>query len=163
MPVLATPASPTILSRDDIRAFVRDVAGVVPNTGAINILLDGPLWADSDIDRGIRFTVAKYNAMTPISNVGQDSINIYVLLNGVVAFLLRSEGVRQLNQQATVQDGDVAPIGVEDKQALYAQQAKMFDEEFTIYARGIKTQLNMQSAYGGLGSGYRATSRYTHA
>ena len=33
-------------------------------------------------------------------------------------------------------------------------------EEFMKLARGIKTQLNMESAYGNLGSGYRSTSRF---
>ena len=163
MPIAATPANPTPLTRDDIRMYLRDVASQVPNTGVLNVLLENVNWSDADIDRGIRFTVARYNAMTPQTNATPATINIYVLLNGAVAILLRSEAIRQLVNQATVQDGDIAPIGIDDKQALYAQLAKTFDEEFTIYARGIKTQNNMESAYGGLGSGYRATSRYSHA
>lgn len=163
MPVVGTPAPPRQLTRDDIRGFMRDVAGQVPGTGALNVLLDNVEFSDADIDRSVRFTVAKYNAMTPQTVATPDTINLYVLLNGAVAFLLRSEAVRQLRNQATVQDGDVAPIGADDKQALYAQLAKQFDDEFVLYARGIKTQNNMEAAYGGLGSGYRAANRYTHA
>lgn len=163
MPVTATPVPPPLLTRDDIRGFLRDVAGEVPGTGALNTLLDNVLFSDVDIDRAIKFTVARFNAMTPVSRVSADTINLWVLLNGTVANLLNSESVRQLMNQASFQDGDVAPIGIDDKSAPYAQLAAKFSEEFQITARGIKTEANMNAAWGGLGSGYRATSRYHHA
>lgn len=163
MAVVATPATPPQLTRDDIRGFMRDVAGQVPGTGVLNVLLDNVEFSDADIDRAIKFTAARYNAMTPISRLAPDSIDLWVMLNGTVAWLLRSEAARQLRNQSTVQDGDVAPIGIDDKQALYSQMAQQFSDEFNASARGIKTQLNMQSFYGGLGSGYRATSRFHHA
>lgn len=159
MPITATPAAPRILSRDDIRLFMRDVAGQISNTGQENILLDNVEFNDDDIERAIRFTVSKYNAITPITLVTAGGINEYVLINGVVCWLLKSEAIRQLRNQATAQQGDVAPIGIDDKTQLYQALAKIFCDEFDIMARAIKTQKNMEAAYGGLGSGYASAAR----
>lgn len=163
MAVLATPVSPLPVTSDDVRAFMRDYAGQVPNTGALNVLLDDVEFSDTDIARAIRFTAYKYNAMTPVTNITPEVMNPYVLLLGTAAFLLRSESMRQLRNQATVQDGDVQPIGIDDKAQLYMQASKMIDDEYTQYARGIKTQMNMESAYGSIGSGYRSVARNHNA
>lgn len=162
MPVVVSPAQTQVLTRDEVRGFLRDVAGQIPNTGVINVLLDGPEFSDADIERAIKFTTARYNAITPISRLDPNSINPWVLLVGTSAFLMRSERFRQLRNQVTAQDGDVAPIGVDDKQALYDQVAAQCDEEFLRMARGIKTQLNMEESYGSFGSGYRSVSRFHH-
>lgn len=159
MPVVATPVTPTILNRDDIRMFMRDVPGQVPLTGQENILLDNVEFSDADVERAIVFTVAKYNAITPMSNISEAGLNKYVLLNGVVCFLLKSEAIRQLRNQATAQQGDVSPIGIDDKTQLYQQLSQLFCAEFDTMARAIKTQLNMESAFGGFGSGYANTAR----
>lgn len=163
MSVTATPSSPSVLLQDDVRAFMRDFAGMVPNTGRENILMDNVEFSDADLQRAIRFTVARYNAMTPITFTGENSINAYVLMVGVASWLLKSEAMRQLRNQATTQDGDVQPIGVDDKAQLYMQFSQMLGDEFEKYARGIKTQKNMEAAYGGLGSGYSTISRNHHA
>lgn len=162
MPVVVTPVQTPVLTRDEVRGFLRDVAGQIPNTGVINVLLDGPEFSDADIERAIKFTTARYNAITPISNLDPNRINAWVLLVGVSAFLMRSERFRQLRNQVTAQDADVAPIGVDDKQAFYDQIATQCDEEFLRMSRGIKTQLNMEECYGELGSGYRNVSRFHH-
>jgi hypothetical protein len=162
MPVTGTPVTTPVVTTDDVRGFLRDVAGQIPNTGVLNVLLDGPEYSDADLNRAIKFTVARYNAITPITLLDQNSINPWVLLVGTAAFLMKSEAFRQLRNQVTAQDGDVAPIGVDDKQAFYNQIAKMCDEEFMGMARGIKTQLNMEACYGSLGSGYRSVSRFHH-
>lgn len=160
MPITGTPAVVQAVTADDIRGFLRDVAGQIPNTGVINVLLDGCEFSDADIQRAIRFTVARYNAITPITRWDVNSLNSWVLLVGTTSFLMRSEALRQLRNQVTVQDGDIAPIGVDDKQALYNQMASQCDDEFLRMARAIKTQQNMEAAYGSFGSGYRSTSRF---
>ncbi len=162
MPVVGTPITTPLLTLDEIREFLRDVAGQIKNTGVINILLDGPEFSDDNIESSIKFTTARYNAITPISRVHPTSLNVWLLLVGCCAHLMKSEAFRQLRNQVTVQDGDVAPIGVDDKVALYNQMAALCDDEFKSLARGIKTQLNMESCYGSLGSGYRSVSRFHH-
>ncbi len=162
MPVIGTPITTPIVTRDEVRGFLRDVADGIPNTGVINVLLDGPEFSDADIERAIKFTTARYNAITPITCWAPNNINAWVLLIGVSAFLMKSEAFRQIRNQITAQDANVAPIGVDDKQSIYNQMAQSCDEEFLRLARAIKTQQNMEMAYGSLGSGYRSTSRYHH-
>lgn len=159
MSVVATPAPTPILTRDEIRGFMRDYPGPVPNTGVTNILLDNVEFSDDDLDRSVRFTVSRYNALTPVSNIQSGDVPLYILLLGASAFLLRSEAMRQIRNQATVQDGDVTPIGIDDKHVLYMNAAKMFSDEFLEMAKAVKIQRNMESCYGGFGSGYRGTAR----
>lgn len=159
MPVTGSPTTAPALTVDMIRMSIRDLAGAIPNTGVVNVLLDNVEFSDAEIQNAVAFTLDRYNAMTPVTNLPLANINRFVLLQGVVSFLLSSESYRQARNQATVQDGDVAPIGVDDKASLYAQMSQMADAKFEQYARGLKTQANMEAVYGGLGSGYRGGYR----
>ena len=145
------------LTTDDIRAFLRDQPKYNP------LLLDGIEFTDDDITKAIGLAVAKYDALTPISQSPRsgETLNEYVLLCGVCAILMRSEGNRQLRNQVTAQDGNIAPVGLDEKQALYSQWADYYQKEFDFHARQIKTQINLESCYGGFSSGYRYIGRYT--
>ena len=138
---------------------MRDYPGPVKDTGVLNVLLDNVEFSDADIDAALGYAVDLYNAMTPITFLGMAMIPRVVVLYGAVSHLMLSEGIRQLRNQATVQDGNVQPIGIDDKQALYQQWADWMRNQFNTMARAIKTQRNMESAWGGFGSGYQNTSR----
>ena len=144
------------LTTYDVRAFFRDQP-------KYNILIDGVEFSNEDIQRAIRWTVAKWNAFTPQSNDPLDgsTLNEYVLLFGVCAILLRSEGVRQLRNQVSYQDGNMPQVSMDEKQCPYAQWADRMQQEFDFHVRQIKTQNNMESCYGGLSSGYRYIGRWT--
>ena len=160
MPIVGTPATPVILSRDEIRRFMRDYAGEVKNTGVINILLDNVEFSDDDIAAAIKFTVNYYTFLPPIIGVFTEAtIPPVVLLFGTAAHLLTSEAMRQLRNQATVQDGDVQPIGIDDKFKDYLTASDWMRNQFKELAQRIKIQQNMQGAYGGLSSGYANTAR----
>jgi hypothetical protein len=160
MPVVGTPTAATILSRDKIRRFMRDYAGQVKDTGVINILLDNVEFSDADVADAIEFTVDYYTALPPIiGTFTEASIPSVVLLYGVSAHLLSSEAIRQLRNQATVQDGDVQPIGIDDKYQLYQNASNWMKDQFKEMAQRIKIQLNMRGAYGGLASGFANTAR----
>lgn len=163
MPVTATPTDAQPLVLDDIRGFMRDVAGRVPGTGVENILFDLPEFSDADIQRAIKFTTARFNIMTPISNDPIGGMNIWLLLIGVCEFLVTSEAFRQGRNQLTYSDGDVAPIGLDDKQQMYLAMAAMLKAEFEEKAKAFKVSRNAESCYGSLGSGYRNVSRFQHA
>lgn len=125
-----------------------------------NILLDDVQFTDQELDLAMEMATSAYNAVTPQSNVTPSTFpHKYVLLIGTVRFLLMSESFLQVRNQATVQDGDIAPIGIDDKAALYAQMAQGLKAEWDELVRGIKTQLNMESAYNTLGSGYLNVTR----
>lgn len=159
MAVIGYPVASTIPTREQIRRFMRDYPGPVKDTGVLNVLLDNVEFSDADIDAALGNAVDLYNVMTPITTLSMDAIPRPVILYGAVSHLMLSEGMRQLRNQATVQDGNVQPIGIDDKQALYQQWADWMRNQFTTMARGVKTQRNMEAAWGGLSSGYRNTSR----
>lgn len=160
MPIVGTPTTTQILSRDKIRRFMRDYAGQVKDTGVINILLDNVEFSDADVQDAIEFTVNFYTALPPIIGIFTESmIPPVVLLYGVTAHLLNSEAIRQLRNQATVQDGDVQPIGIDDKYQLYQAASEWHRQRFQELAQRIKVQINMRGAFGGLSSGYANTAR----
>ncbi len=155
MPVqVSTNAVP--LTTDDVREFLRDQP-------KYNILIEGVEFSNEDIARAIRWTVSKWNAITPQSNdpVTGETLNEYVLLFGVASILLRSEGVRQLRNGVNYQDGNMPQVGIDEKQNLYAGWADSMKAEFDFHARQIKTQNNMEACYGGLSSGYKYIGRWT--
>ena len=159
MPVTATPTTPTVVSRDQVRMFMRDRA-------ENNILLDEVQFTDKELELALAMAVSAFNSVTPQSNMTPSSFPqwlMYVLLIGTVRFLLMSESFMQVRNQATVQDGDIAPIGISDKAALYSQLAQNLKQEWDELVRGIKTQNNMESAYNRLGSGYVNTSRFNRS
>lgn len=155
MPVVGTPVTPTVVTKDQVRMFMRDRADN-------NILLDDIQFTDNELNLALEMTVSAFNCVTPQTNFAPQSFPThlrYLLLIGTTRFLLMSESFMQARNQTTVQDGDIAPIGISDKASLYAQMAQNLKSEWDALTRGIKTQQNLESAYGTLSSGYRNTSR----
>ncbi len=163
MPITGTPTETPPITQDDIRMFMRDVAGQVPGTGVENVLFDLPEFSSDDISRALRFTVARFNVTGLPSNDLQENINIWLLLIGTCEMLMYSEAFRQQRNQLSYQDGDVAPIGLDDKQSLYLTMAATLKAEFETRVMTFKASRNMESCYGSLGSGYRAVSRFHHS
>ena len=156
MPIVATPTTPLRLTEDQIRRFMRDY----PDK---NILLDDVEFSVEDINAGLDMVVGKYNATTPVSSFTVNNLPVhfdYVLLLGVTAYLIRSCAILQLRNQATVQDGDIAPIGIDDKYPLYLQLSETLWGEWDRMVRGIKDQTNMQAAYGCVSSGFINVHRF---
>ena len=159
MPVVASPASPNVVTKDQVRMFMRDRADK-------NILLDTVQFTDDELNLAMDMAVSGFNAVTPQSNFTPQTFPShlkYLLLIGTTRFLLMSESFLQARNQATVQDGDIAPIGIDDKAQLYAQLSASLKAEWDELTRGVKTQNNMEGAYNSLGSGYRNTSRFNHS
>lgn len=155
MPVLI-PTNKSPLTVEDIRMFLRDLPTKNP------LLLEQLEFEDADLNRAMQFALDKYNAMTPQTNVPAPSyLNRWVLMVGTCSILLRSEGLRQLRNQLITQDGNIAPVGLDEKQALYLQWADNLQAEFDGLSRQIKTQNNMEACYDGLSSGYRYIGRWT--
>jgi hypothetical protein len=154
MSVVGTPTTPFVITRDQVRMFLRDRADQ-------NILLDDVQFSDSELSFAIEMAVESYNAVTPASALTPSNFpNKYVLLIGTVKFLLSSESFLQIRNQATWSDGDVQNLGLHDKAAAYAQLAQQLKAEWDELTRGLKTQQNLEGAYNRLSSGYRSTSRF---
>jgi len=159
MPVVATPATPIILTVDQVRRFMRDY----PNK---NILLDDVEFSIDDVNQGIEMVTSRFNVLTPqsyFSASGWPTNLQYLLLLGVAAYLIKSCAFLQLRNQATYQDGDIAPIGIDDKYPLYIQFAQILDNEWMQLAQAVKIQNNLECAYGSLSSGYRNVARFHHS
>lgn len=163
MPITATPTTTLVISQDDIRGFLRDIAGQIPNSGSTNIMFDLPEFSDAEMQRAIKFTAARYNVMAPPSSDAVDNINSWIMLIGCSEFLMMSESFRQTRNKATYQDGDVQPVGLDDKTELYVSLAQMCKAEFEVVAKNFKISRNLESCYGNIGSGYRAVSRFFHS
>lgn len=159
MPIVATPATPVILTVDQVRRFMRDY----PDK---NILLDDVEFTQEDINQGVEMVTSKYNIITPQTVITPQgwAINAqYLLLLGVAAYLIFSAAQLQLRNQATYQDGDIAPIGIDDKYPMYIQLYQQMNSEWMQLAQQVKIQNNLEAAYGCLASGYRNTSRFHHS
>ena len=141
---IAPNAAP--LTMDVIRMFLRDQPDKNP-------LLEDVEWSDEEINNAIDLAVAKYNVMTPITHTAPEQMNAWLLLTGVCCVLFRSEGTRQLRNQVQAQDGGIAPVGLDEKEAQYMRWADHFCQEFERVARAVKTQANMEGGWGGLTSG----------
>jgi hypothetical protein len=128
-----------VLTPDDVREFMRDF----PDR---NILVDGVEFEDKDIERAIRMTIDMGNAIArPTSYTETTFPNRYVLQMGVCSYLLKSEGLRQLRNEAMYQDGNIQPVGLDNKQQAYAALAMQYLQEFTQMLTAIKVQQNLTS------------------
>lgn len=156
MPIVGTPTTPVVISQDQVRMFMRDYA-------SNNILLDDVQFTPRELDLATEMAASAFNTVTPMTDYTPSTFpsNLrYLLLLGTCRFLLMSESMLQIRNQATVQDGDISPIGISDKAAMYAQLASQIKAEWDELVRGVKTQANMEGAYNTLASGYRNTGRF---
>lgn len=163
MAVIATPvAAPPAgsLTVDDVRWFLRDFVGQVPGTGVSNVLLDNVEFSDDDIRKARRFSVSRWNTMLPPTNDTAETIPEWLLLMSICEILLQSEAFRQNRNALTYQDGNVTPVGLDDKMQQYVALSQALRAEFEEKSRMFKVSRNLESVYSSLGSGYRISTRY---
>ena len=141
MPVQGTPVEPKEkgqVTESEVRQFLRDYSGMNP-------LLDDVEFSKEECDVALERAVDLANVIArPTSWTVSKFPNRYVLLIGATSHLLRSESFRQLRNQATYQDGNMQPVGVDDKQALYASLGASLRGEFEQLVTRIKISDNMQ-------------------
>ena len=151
MPIVLQPSRAYLVTANMVRKFLRDY----PEENYLLLLKEQ--WSDDDIVGAYESCIDRLNAMPPISMYTATSAPPclrYALTVGTVAILAQGEATKQLRNRATGQDGDVAPTSIFDKASEYLQMADVFKGLFEQDARGVKTQLNMESMYGGFSSGY---------
>lgn len=133
----------------EVRGFLRDFAGY-------NILLANVQFTDAEIATAMRFAISEYNAMAPITSYTDVNFpNDWLLLLGITAHLMMSETFLQLRNQASYNDGDIQSIGIDDKYPQYTKLAQDIKADWKTAAQRFKQQVNMESGYGSLSSGYR--------
>jgi hypothetical protein len=140
------------ITREDIRMFLRDYA-------ENNILLDDVQFDSDELTRAINMAVSEYNIIPPLQDTSAADMPPSLLLLGAASWLMKSESFLQLRNQATYQDGDISPIGVDDKHQLYLNLSARLKDEWKDSVRSYKQALNMESSYGSVSSGYRNAGR----
>lgn len=156
MPIVLTPASPIIVTLDEVRRFMRDF----PDK---NILLEDVEFSQEDINQAAKFIVSAYNVTTPLTQFTLEGWPVgheFLLLLGIAWYLMKSAAFLQVRNQATYQDGDVAPIGIDDKYQLYMNMAQVLKQDWDLKVKESKIQMNLEAGYGYVSSGYRLVSRY---
>ena len=135
----ASKYSNWVVNPNQVRDFMRDF----PDK---NILVDGVEFEDPEVEKAIHFTISMANAIArPTSYSVTNFPNEYVLLMRVCSYLLKSEGIRQLRNEAMYQDGNIQPVGLDNKQQSYTALATQYLQEFTQMLTAIKIQENMSS------------------
>lgn len=156
MPIVATPSTPIIVPADDVRMFMRDY----PDK---NILLNDVQFTQAEVDQALRYVTSAYNVITPITTMtvdGWPASAQWIQLLGITWFLVRSVTFEQVRNQLTYQAGDIAPVGIDDKLALYQSVAQTLKAEWDALVQEYKIQRNMEACYGSVGSGYLFSTRF---
>ena len=143
MPVVGTPVapspSPSIISIDEVRAFLRDYPEKNP-------LLDDVEFSDEELTTSVARAVDFANMVDrPTNWTYSDFPNKLLLLMGAVSYLLMSESFRQLRNEAIYQDGNIQPVGLDNKQAAYAGLSQALRAEFRSSVSQIKISQNMET------------------
>ena len=146
MPVVATPtgvqgASPSVTS-DQVRMFLRDYASKNPLLGDVE-------FSDEEIGVALQVAVDQANVIgRPTAYTVAGFPNGYVLRLGAVSYLLKSESFRQVRNEATYQDGNIQPVGIDNKQQAYLGVAGVLSQEFVQLVTSIKVAENMSLSRG---------------
>jgi len=107
-----------------VRDFLRDYTGHNP-------LLDDVEFSDTELATAIDRAVDIANVVDRATNWTSATFpNKYVLLTGAAHYLMQSEAFRQLRNQASYQDGNIQPVGIDDKYGQYLQLAGSLKQEF---------------------------------
>ncbi|MAG27829.1 hypothetical protein CMI47_20050 [Candidatus Pacearchaeota archaeon] len=148
MAVTGTPvvaAAANTITATEMREFLRDYA-------VQNPLLDTVEFSDTEFTTAIDRAVDHANVISRATTWAAANFpNKYALLIGAAQYILQSEAFRQVRNQATYQDGNIQPIGIDDKQAAYLGMSQALKQEYIQLVTSIKIAENM-SVRGSLAS-----------
>jgi len=138
MSVVATPVNNSSNSSvESLRLFTRDYFSKNP-------LHDDVEFTDEELRIALEQTCLHANIIgRPTAFTVETFPNQYVLNLGAVAYLQKSEAIRQLRNQASFQDGNIQGVGIDDKSSGYLQLSQMMNQEFTQHVQNIKITSNL--------------------
>lgn len=143
-----------MLSIDDIRLYCKDDA-------ALNILLEGQYQSSDElIELCIKLAVDDFNIVPPVSQY--TSVNFPssgTLIYGVLHHLCNAEAERQLRNQITFNAQGLG-ANIDDKFPQYNQLAMYYKQLFEAKIKEMKTQANMEKAWGGSFSPYAGLNEW---
>ena len=128
----------------DVRAFLFD------RCAEDNRLLASVQFRDDQIMNAMQLAVDEFNSTPPL-------VAYYTTVNfpwktewlkGTAAYLLRSEALRQVRNQASYQTGTVT-VNDSDKGPILHQMGDALYKEWILWVQAMKRQINVEIGYGG--------------
>lgn len=143
-----------MLTTDDIRLYAKDDA-------ALNVLLEGQYQSSDElIELAMRLAADDFNAVPPITTYSVENIpSDTVVLYGTLHHLANAEAERQLRNNVTY-NAQGLNAGIDDKFPQYNQLALYYKQLFEAKIKELKTQQNMEAAWGGEFSPYAGLNEW---
>jgi hypothetical protein len=143
-----------MLTVADVRLYAKDDA-------AMNVLLEGNYQSSDElIQLAMKLAVNDFNVVPPISQYAVDNFpSDTVLLYGVMHHLANSEAERQLRNNVTY-NAQGLNAGIDDKFPQYNQLSQYYKGLFEAKIRELKTQQNLEQAWGGSFSPYAGLNEW---
>jgi hypothetical protein len=130
-----------ILTTAEVREYVGDYQ---PN----NYLLNSVEFTDARITLAMELAVSEFNAITPLSKVSLANFpSKGLLLDGTMWKLLSGMAQQLARNTMEYSDGGLS-IPIEERSALYLQQAGQYQEQFLTNSKNLKIQMNLDSGWG---------------
>lgn len=131
------------LTVGDVRAFLYD------RCAEDNRLLNSTQWTDDQIMNAMQLAVDEFNSTPPVIT-HRTTVNFpwkTEWLKGTAAYLLRSEALRQVRNQASYQTGTVT-VNDSDKGPVLAQMGDALYKEWMTWVQAMKRQINIFMGWG---------------
>ncbi len=143
-----------VLTVADVRLYAKDDA-------ALNVLLEGRFQSeDSLIELAMKLAVNDFNVVPPISSYAIKTFpSDTVLMYGTLHHLANGEAERQLRNNVTY-NAQGLNAGIDDKFQHYNQLALYYKQLFEAKIKELKTQQNLEQAWGGSFSPYAGLNEY---
>jgi len=134
--------------REFVRLYIRD-------REPYNTLLDGKETGDQLVELCIALAIDEFNTTPPLigTYTFQSFPSSWLLLYGTVVEILTSAGILQSRNQLNYSDGGIT-VSVSDKAPLYQSWINRMSGMYEMRKKAIKTQLNLDQAWGGVQSEY---------
>ena len=140
----------------DVRLYAKDDA-------LLNVLLEGEYQSSDElVELALRLAINDFNVVPPVSTYSEkDFPSDTVLMYGVMHHLANSEAERQLRNNVTY-NAQGLNAGIDDKFMQYNQLAQYYKQLFEQKIRELKTQSNIEAAWGGMWSPYAGINEYQY-
>lgn len=143
-----------MITAADVRLYAKDDA-------AMNVLLQGRYQSEDDlIELALKLAVNDFNVVPPISSYAVSNFpSDTMLMYGTLHHLANGEAERQLRNQVTY-NAQGLNAGIDDKYQQYNQLALYYKQLFEAKIKEMKSQQNLEKAWGGSFSPYAGLNEY---
>jgi hypothetical protein len=147
------------MTQDQLVDYVRML---MSDRGPKNFLLNySTHFSSADIIKAAELAAMKYGTMPPlIGSPTWQNMPPYLAILGAMRFLLSSESVLQLRNQASMTTDDMEMVGIDDKWSQYLQLQAEVAREWDQLAKDFKISRNADAFDKAIPSGYRHIGRF---